>query len=95
MSLNYAIFKNCPKLARKLYLCETSVYSTNFGDSWRLVVSVFGFGHPKSHFWHQKTANFSDFGRKKVGLLTAIFENGDHFLSPSIPNNVGIDTCFT
>ena len=55
MSLKYAIFKICPKLARKWYSCETRVYSTIFGDSWRQkVVSVFGFGHPKSHFFAPK-----------------------------------------
>ena len=61
MSLKYAIFKICPKLARKWYSCETKVYSTIFGDSWRQkVVSVFGFWYPKSHFLHPKAAIFGD-----------------------------------
>ena len=50
MSIYFAIFKICPKPFRKWYLCETSVYSIIFGDSWwQKVVSVFGFGRPKSH----------------------------------------------
>ena len=67
MSLKYAIFKICPKLARKWYSCETRVCSTIFGDSWRQnVVSVFGFGHPKSHILHPKTAIFSNFGTARL-----------------------------
>ena len=42
-------------------------------------------------FLHPKTANFSDFGPKKIGLPTTKFENGDHFLSPTIPKNGVID----
>ena len=30
-----------------------------------------------------------------MGLWTPKSENRDHFLSPTIPNNDGIDTCFT
>ena len=67
MSLKYAIFKICPKLARKWYSCETRVYSTIFGDSWRQkVVSVFGFGHPKYHFLHPKSLKMAVFGCKKI-----------------------------
>ena len=50
------------------------------------MVSVSGFGRPKSHFLHLKTATLIDLGRKK---------NGDHFLSPTNPKNGGIDFCFT
>ena len=59
MSLKCAIFKIYPKLAGKLYSCETRVYSTIFGDSWRQkVVSVFGFGNPKSQFFAPENAHF-------------------------------------
>ena len=49
-------------VTRKTYLtgtCETSVYSIIFGDSWRQkVVSVFGFGRPKSHFLAPENGQF-------------------------------------
>ena len=46
ISPKYAIFKICPKLARKWYSSETRVHSTIFWDSWRQkVVSVFGFAN--------------------------------------------------
>ena len=62
MSLKYAIFKICPKFAWKWYSCETRVCSTNFGESWRQkVVSVFGFGHPKSHFFAPENGHFQWF----------------------------------
>ena len=72
MSLKYAIFKICPKLARKWYSCETRVYSTIFGDSWRQkVVSVFWFGHPKSHFFAPENDHFQWFWVQKNGTLDA------------------------
>ena len=46
-------------------------------------------------FLHPKTAIFSDFGCKKMGLGMPKSKNGDHFLSPTIPKNGGIDSCFT
>ena len=72
MSLKYAIFKICPKLARKWYSCETKVYSTIFGDSWRQkVVSVFWFGHPKSHFFATENGHFQWFWVQKNGTWDA------------------------
>ena len=74
MSLKYAIFKICPKLARKWYSCETKGYSTIFGDSWRQkVVSVFGFGHPKSHLFAPKNGHFQWFWVQKNGTFLAYF----------------------
>ena len=35
------------------------------------------------------------FGCKKMGLGMPKSKNGDHFLSPTIPKNGGIDFCFT
>ena len=58
-------------------------------------MDVFGFGHPKSHFFAPEKAIFSDFGCKKMGLRMPKSKNGDHFLSPTIPKNGGIDSCFT
>ena len=52
-------------------------------------------GIPSPIFLHPKTAIFSDFGCKKMGLGMPKSKNGDHFLSPTIPKNGGIDFCFT
>ena len=94
MSLKYAIFKICPKLARKWYSCETRVYSTIFGDSWRQkVVSVFGFGHPKSPFFFTRKRPFSVILGAKKGSSDARIKNGHYFLSLTIPKIGGWDTC--
>ena len=51
---NLQFLKFCPKFARKWYSHETCVSSNT---SWRLkVVSIFGFGHPKSLFLHLNIA---------------------------------------
>ena len=72
MSINYAIFKICPKFARKWYSCETSVYSIVFGDSWwRKVVSVFKFGRPKSNFFAPQITKIVRFQVQKNGTLGA------------------------
>ena len=42
-----------------------------------------------------RSAIFSDFGCKKMGLGMPKSKNGGHFLSPTIPKNGGIDFCFT
>ena len=86
MSLKYAIFKICPKLARKLYSCETSVYSIISGDSWQQkVVSIFKFGRWKSNFFAPQITKIGNFLAQKIGLWTPKSENGHHFLSPAIP----------
>ena len=46
-------------------------------------------------FLHPKSLRLAVFGCQKMGLLTPKSENGDYFLSPTIPKNDGIDTCFT
>ena len=46
-------------------------------------------------FLHQKLLKMAVFGCQKMGLWTPKSENGHHFLSPTIPKNDGIDTCFT
>ena len=72
MSLKYAIFKICPKIAQKLYSCERSVYSTIFGDSWRQkVVSLFKFGRQKSIFFAPKITKIGCFRVPKNGTLDA------------------------
>ena len=55
----------------------------------------FDLGIPSPIFLHPKTAIFSDFGCKKMGLGMPKSKNGDHFLSPTVPKNGGIDSCFT
>ena len=94
-SLKYAILKICPKLARKLYSCETSVYSNIIGDRWRQkVVSVFKYGRQKSNFFAPKITKIGCFLVPKMGLWMPKSENGHH-QSPTIPKIGGIDTCFT
>ena len=46
-------------------------------------------------FFSPKITNIGRFNVPKMGLWTPKSENRDHFLSPTIPNNDGIDTCFT
>ena len=85
MSLKYAIFKICPKLARKLYSCETSVFSNIIGDRWRQkVVSVFKFGRQKSNFFAPKITKIGCFLVPKMGLWMPKSENGHHQLSPKL-----------
>ena len=43
----------------------------------------------------QKLLKMAVFGCKKMGLGMPKSKNGDHFLSPTIPKNGGIDSCFT
>ena len=88
MSLKYAIFKICPKLARKWYSCETKVYSTIFGDSWRQkVVSVFGFGHPKSHFFAPKITENGRFRVQKNGTWDAQIKKQRPLFVANYPQN--------
>ena len=42
-----------------------------------------------------KSLKMAVFGCKKMGLGMPKSKNGDHFLSPTIPKNGGIDFCFT
>ena len=42
-----------------------------------------------------KLLKMAVFGCKKMGLGMPKSKNGDHFLSPTIPKNGGIDSCFT
>ena len=56
-------------------------------------ISNLGIGSPI--FFGPKSLKFAVFGCQKMGLWTPKSENGHHFLSPTIPKNDGIDTCFT
>ena len=59
LSLKYAIFKICPKLARNDIHVKQESIPPFLGDSGRQkVVSVFGFGHPKSHFFAPENGYF-------------------------------------
>ena len=58
------------------------------------ILTIRWLGRPKFHFLAPENGQ-SDFGCKKIGLRTPKFENGDHFLSPTIPKNERIDICFT
>ena len=45
-------------------------------------------------FGTEKPLKMAVFGCKKMGLGMPKSKNGDHFLSPTIPKNGGIDSCF-
>ena len=49
----------------------------------------------RSSLTHPKSLKIAVFGCKKMGLGMPKSKNGDHFLSPTIPKNGGIDSCFT
>ena len=46
-------------------------------------------------FLHPKSLRLAVFRCQKMGLWMPKSQNKDHFLSPTIPKNGGIDTCFT
>ena len=51
---------------------KTNTYSTILGGCWReKVVSDFGFGHSKSHFWAPENGHFWHFQVPKNGTLSA------------------------
>ena len=52
-------------------------------------------GIPSPIFLHPKSLKMAVFGCKKKGLGIPKSKNGDHFLSPTIPKNGGIDFCST
>ena len=63
---------------------KTNTYSTILGGCWRgKVVSVFGFGHSKSHF-----------RAPKMGLRVPKSKIWDHFFMPTSPQNGGASVCF-
>ena len=62
---------------------------------YQLVVGSFVRTGVRSPFFGPKSLKLAVFGCQKMGLWTPKSENGHRFLSPSIPKNDGIDTCFT
>ena len=45
-------------------------------------------------FGHLKIGTFGIFRCPKMGLRAAESKNGDHFFTPTSPQNGGFDTCF-
>ena len=95
MGQKCAIFKICPKFAQKDFYMNRVPSPPFLGIVSNKKWSPFLDFGIRSPFFHPKTAIFSDFGCKKMGLGMPKSKNGDHFLSPTIPKNGGIDSCFT
>ena len=97
MSLNYAIFKLGPKLARKWYSCETSVHSIFFGDSWQQKSGLC------FRFWESKVPFFCTWkrpilvilGAKKLDFWCPNLKTETTFCHQLSKKNDGLDTCFT
>ena len=95
-------FKICFILIQNWKTHETNVYSAILGGCWReKVVSVYGLGRSKSHFWAPEHGHFwpkslkvAMFRRPKMRLRAPQTKNGYHFFTPTSPQNGGIDICF-
>ena len=88
------------RLVFPVYTCTYIHHNLRGGFGWwrpkhTSYYSIKHVGNGGSWVWWPKTAIFSDFGCKKMGLRMPKSKNGDHFLSPTIPKNSGIDFCFT
>ena len=97
-----AIFQNLLNTHPKLENAWNKCLIHHFGAMlvWK-VVSVFGLGRSKSHFWAPKHGLFwwfwpkmPMFRRPKMGLRAPQTINRDNFLTPTSSQNGGIDICF-
>ena len=96
MSLKYAISKIYPKLAESdIHVKQVSIppFLGIVGNKKWCPFSNLGVRSPI--FLHPKSLKLAVFGCWKIGLRTPKFENGHHFLTPTIPKNGGMDTYFT